>query len=476
MFRYLILLLGICYLFSCKSVPDGGRRSYSPNVVLIFIDDMGYGDLSCFGNALVSTPAIDGLAAEGLRLTQFYVNSPICSPSRVAITTGRYPSRYGIYSYFAGRQQNRQRGMPDYLPASAPTLARMLQQNGYATGHFGKWHMGGGRDVDDAPHPSAYGFDRSLVSFEGLGNRVLIPEGNQLEEQSAELGQGHLTFAAKHEKTRIYVDSALAFIEAHRNQPFYVNLWPNDVHDWHRPAPGTAEKFNQVTDNPYERDFFAVLQEMDRQIGRFLDGLKRMNLMENTLIILTSDNGPTDWPRYYQRDKYPEGYSGELYPPGSTGGFYGRKWSLYEGGIRMPFIAYWKDRIPANAVDSTTVAAAIDLLPTICQITGTELTSAYQPDGQDVSPVLRGHPQSRAEPLFWYYLNSLKPGNPDFLAPELAVRSGHWKLLVEVDGTKTALYNLADDPYETTDLSVQHPGKTDSLRSMAVQWFASLSP
>lgn len=148
----------------------------NPNVVIIFIDDMGYADPSCFGNPMVKTPNIDALAEEGLKFTNFYVNSPICSPSRVALTTGRYPMRYSIHSYIASSRQNKARAMADYLEPSAPTFARTLQQNGYATGHFGKWHMGGGRDLGDVPLPMEYGYDKSLVSFEGIGDRVLFPD------------------------------------------------------------------------------------------------------------------------------------------------------------------------------------------------------------------------------------------------------------------------------------------------------------
>ena len=150
-----------------------------PNVLFILIDDLGYGDLGCTGGEF-PTPHIDALAGDGIRFTQFYVNSPICSPSRVAFTTGQYPARWGIHSYLNNRRRNMQRGMRDFLDPAAPSVARVFQAAGYATGHFGKWHMGGGRDVDDAPLPSAYGFDASLVSFEGLGNRILPPGDCQI--------------------------------------------------------------------------------------------------------------------------------------------------------------------------------------------------------------------------------------------------------------------------------------------------------
>jgi len=144
-----------------------------PNVLVVFIDDMGWGDFSCFGNRSAKTPHIDKLAQEGVRFEQFYVNSPICSPSRVAISTGQYPQRWKITSYLAHRKQNEHRGMSQWLSPKAPMLARSLQKSGYATGHFGKWHMGGQRDVDDAPEITEYGFDKSLTNFEGMGPKLL---------------------------------------------------------------------------------------------------------------------------------------------------------------------------------------------------------------------------------------------------------------------------------------------------------------
>jgi len=144
-----------------------------PNIVVVFIDDMGWGDFSCFGNTTVKTPNIDRLANEGLRFEQFYVNSPICSPSRTAISTGQYPQRWRITSYLSNRAHNRERGMAQWLDPNAPMLARFLKQAGYTTGHFGKWHMGGQRDVDDAPPITDYGFDASLTNFEGMGPKLL---------------------------------------------------------------------------------------------------------------------------------------------------------------------------------------------------------------------------------------------------------------------------------------------------------------
>jgi len=295
--KYLILLLPVIVLTGCLSSNQAEKEQ--PNIVIIFIDDMGYADPSCFGNPLMKTPNIDALAAGGVKFTNFYANSPICSPSRVALNTGKYPMRYRIHSYINWSYNNEKRHMANFLDPEAPTIARTLQQNGYATGHFGKWHMGGGRDLSDAPHPKEYGFDESFVSHVGWGDR-LLPTGSKIPEGSPDTGVAEIVFSEKHETTRIFVDRALSFIRRHRDQPFYLNLCPKDVHDAHNPAPGMADKYKSVTDNPLEQRFLAVLEELDNQIGRFVSELENMDLLEKTIIIFTSDNGPTDWPWYYQ--------------------------------------------------------------------------------------------------------------------------------------------------------------------------------
>ena len=190
-----------------------------PNVILVFIDDMGWGDLTCFGNNEVKTQNIDRLAKEGIRFEQFYVNSPICSPSRVAISTGQYPQRWKITSYLNNRQNNLDRGMAQWLDPRAPMLARELQKAGYATGHFGKWHMGGQRDVGDAPLITEYGFDQSLTNFEGLGPRVLplkdAYDGKPPKKHalgSDKLGRGEITWQDRSLVTESFTQAAMTFI------------------------------------------------------------------------------------------------------------------------------------------------------------------------------------------------------------------------------------------------------------------------
>jgi arylsulfatase A-like enzyme len=469
---FLLNVILICVLLSGCNKEDVSQQ---PNVAIVFIDDMGYGDLSCYGDTVVKTPNIDILACKGVRFTNFYVNSPICSPSRVALNTGTYPMRHKIHSYIASSTQNRERAMADYLSPSVMTLARTLQNNGYATGHFGKWHMGGGRDLGDVPYPTDYGFDKSLVSFEGIGDRVLFP-GDELSNQSAKLGKGKIVWAPKHVSTSIYIDSALTFIRNCNEKPFYINLCPNDVHDPHLPESSMVEKWKAVTDNPYEQKFFAVLEELDNQIGRFINELDKMGKLENTVILFASDNGPTDWPYYYNQERYPENYKGELYAPGFTGGLSGRKWSLFEGGIREPFFVYWEGHFPSNQVDNETVIAAMDIFPSICSILGIDLPKGL--DGNDKSQAFKGNKMVETPPIMWEYASnpggSILPGDTNNISPNLAIRDGDWKLLINTDGSEGQLYNLKVDPKEKINLINEETDIAKKLKIKVFNWRRSM--
>lgn len=447
----LLLLFGFVTANSCIAASP-------PNILFVLIDDLGYGDFSCTGNTVVSTPHLDRLASEGTRFTQFHVNSPICSPSRVAFTTGQYPRRWNIHSFLAARAANARRGMADFLDPRAPAIARAFQSAGYATAHFGKWHMGGGRDVGDAPLPQAYGFDESLVSFEGLGDRIL-PDGD-LAEQSAKLGRGEITRVAKHEQTRIYVDRAIDFMRRKQDRPFYLHVWLNDVHDPFQPAPGAVEKFSGKGRSDEDRKFFAVLEDMDRQLGRLFAAVDNLGLAERTLILVTGDNGPTAWPRYYQQG---------IEPPGDTAGDRGRKWSLYEGGIRQPLIVRWPGTTKAGRVDESSVIVATDFFPTLTSIAGIK-PPGIAFDGEDASRAFYGKPFKRRKPVMWEYRHDIKPGNPRDVSPPLAMRDGDWKFLVNHDGSQAELYQLARDPVESKNLAAQNPKRVKRMSAALDTW------
>tara|TARA_R110002049_G_scaffold307720_2_gene509200 strand:- start:25416 stop:26756 length:1341 start_codon:yes stop_codon:yes gene_type:complete len=440
----------------------GQSNPKRPNIIFIFIDDMGFGDLSSFGNCKIQTPNIDRLADEGIKFTNFYVGSPICSPSRVTVNTGQYPSRNGITSFLAGSKQNEKRGMANYLDSNVPTIAKTMKEAGYHTAHFGKWHMGGGRDIGDAPRPEEYGFDESLVSFEGLGDRLLI-KGQELSEKSAKLGNGNIQWVEKHEITPILVDRTLKFIKKNKKTPFYINLCTGDVHDPFQAKDEYRKMFSKYSNNHYEQEFLATLYQLDQQIGRLLNELDKMGLSENTLVIFTSDNGPTDWKYYYD-----EGFA----PPGSAGPFRGRKWSLYEGGIREPFLARWPGKIPKGSINDTTILHAADLFPTFC-----DLTAVKRPDiafdGEVMSQAILGKPkQQRKRPLYWEYGSEydIKPGNPRYISPRLAMRDKQWKLLMNNDSSQIELYNLEKDCAETKNLAKCYPVIVQEMTQQLKKW------
>ena len=257
-----------------------------PNIILVFIDDMGWGDFSCFGNEAVTTEHMDRLASEGIRFEQFYVNSPICSPSRVAISTGQYPQRWRITSFLNNRQNNIDRGMAQWLDPSAPMLARFLHDAGYATGHFGKWHMGGQRDVGEAPLITEYGFDESLTNFEGLGPRVLAIkdayDGTPTTKHtlgSDTLGRGEITWQDRSLVTESFTSAAIDFIKRAEadEKPFYVNLWPDDVHSPYFPPKARRG------DGAKRTLYHGVLDTADEQMGKLFDYIRDSEVLrQNT--------------------------------------------------------------------------------------------------------------------------------------------------------------------------------------------------
>ena len=434
----------------------------APNIIMVFIDDMGWGDFSCFGNTDASTPAIDKLAEEGIRFTQFYVNSPICSPSRVALTTGQYPQRWGIGSFLASRSANQNRGIAEWLDPAAPTLARMLHDAGYATGHFGKWHMGGQRDVNDAPPITDYGFDRSLTNFEGMGAKLLpltmTPEGKQGRIwQDAERLGSPVTWMQRSAITGGFAAAALDFIEEAdaAKQPFYLNLWPDDVHSPFWPP------VDQWHDGKQEK-YLAVLEAMDTQLAVLFEHIQNnKELAQNTLILICSDNGPEPG-------------------AGSAGPFRGAKTTLYEGGIRSPLIVWGPGVVAQEAVGSTDTEscfAAFDLVPSLLTIAGITFAQDIPFDGTDISPALRGQQSTSHDgPLCWRRPPDRKMYKAlgDTVLPDLAIRDGKWKLLCDYDGTNAQLFNLSDDRGEQKNVAADYHDVRDSLCQQLVSWHDSL--
>jgi uncharacterized sulfatase len=446
-------------------LPANESKVTGPNVIVVFIDDMGWGDLSCFGGSDVTTENIDRLANEGIRFEQFYVNSPICSPSRVAISTGQYPQRWRIGSYLSDRSENDRRGIAHWLDPAAPMLARFLQQGGYATGHFGKWHMGGQRNVGEAPLISEYGFDESLTNFEGLGPRVLplcdAYDGKGSRKHalgSDNLGRGPIMWEDRSKVTESFVTAAIKFIGKAQaeKKPFYVNVWPDDVHSPFFPAESARG------DGKKRTLYYSVLDAMDRQLGVLFDTIREdKDLRNNTIIVFCSDNGPEKG-------------------AGVAGPLRGYKTMLYEGGIRSPLIVWGPGLIDSKhvgTVNKKSFVAAIDLVPSLLAIAGVKAPENVQFDGQPMADVLLGRSErSRTEPLFFRRPPDRDSDSGLSDLPDLAVREGQWKLLCEYDGSNAELYNLTTDTAEQHNVASEHPGIVKRLTDAVIQWHRLMPP
>lgn len=452
------------------ALPADAEKARRPNVLFILIDDMGFGDLSIMGDAKVRTPNLDRIAREGVLLTRFYDAAPICSSSRAGFLTGRYPASVGFVGITASHASNADLGQADWLDPKIPAIPAILKDAGYATAHIGKWHLGGGRDIGNAPWPTAYGFDQSFTTFEGLGPRVLVSdEERDLALASDKLGNGPRFWEIKTNLTRLYADMAVDFIAQHANKPWFVNLWLNDVHDpWAPDDESLSQVMGKGTSSDDDR-YLATLVKMDRTLGRLFDRLDQMGQLDNTLVIITSDNGPSSLQRYYEKGQT---------APGSTTTLRGRKFSLYEGGIRQPLILYWRGHMRPGTRDEKTVGQGVDLLPTIAGVIGRKAPAGAV--GVDLSPVLMGMPVTHRPPLFWAYGKAgaakqpPSPAKARDVAPPFAIRDGDWKLLAGADGANPQLYDVASDPGETKDMAASQSAVRDRLLAELRTWMASL--
>lgn len=442
---------------TCVAEDSPPRR---PNILFILVDDMGWGDVAANGGSSVPTPHMDALAREGTRFTQFYTASPICSASRCGFLTGQFPARWRITSFLQTRAGNRECGQADFLDPHAPSFVRAFKSAGYATAHIGKWHLGGGRDVTDAPKFAAYGYDVGLGTYESpeptapLGLRTM-PWAKERERQQV----------ARHDRTRWMVDETIAFVKKNAAQQWLVNLWLDDIHTPHVPSDEQLAGAGEGTGNAKYR---AVLRATDAQIGRLLGALKEMKIDANTIVILAGDNGPE--PSFGRK---------------RSGGMRGMKWSLYEGGIRTPLVVRWPSVVPA-AVNDTTVVGAVDFFPTLCALAGVPAPGGVKFDGEDLSAAWKGAKQPRATPLLWEYGRKPPADGPgkvrafpyptesDAKSPNVAIRDGDWKLLINADGTGAELYKLSTDRNESHNLAAENLDITKRLTDAALTWRKTL--
>lgn len=427
-----------------------------PNVVVIFCDDLGYGDLGCFGHPSIATPHLDQMAAEGQKWTEFYVAACVCTPSRAGLQTGRYPIRNGMCS-------NKRRVLfPDSqggLPASEMTIGRMLQQHGYATHAIGKWHLGHlpqylptshgydsyfgipySNDMDavkDAPKGRAR-FTNPLVS----SFNVPLMRGEEIVERPAD----------QHTITKRFTEKAVELIRTTKDKPFFIYLAHNLPH-----VPlFVSDRFTDVSRRGLYGD---VIEEIDWSVGQVTKTLREEGLAENTLVVFTSDNGP--WKSFNQQG-------------GSAGLLRDGKGSTWEGGMREPTIFWWPGRIDSGVVMQP--GSTLDLLPTIAAISGAAVPTDRTLDGYDLSPVLFDGADSPRTTMFYYH------GEECY-----AVRSGmykaHFKTKTSYTGQKEAvvhdpplLFHLGHDPSEAYDISKDHPDVIADIVKLKAEHEASIKP
>jgi arylsulfatase A-like enzyme len=429
--------------------PAGLRAADPPNVVLVFVDDLGYGDLGSFGHPTIRTPRLDRMAAEGIKLTSFYAAASVCTPSRAALLTGRYPIRFGLSGNFGPDS-------PGGLPSEERTLAEALKARGYRTAAFGKWHLGSVPGF----FPTEHGFDE----FFGLPySNDMIPPWVRTERPLHLYRNATPTHEQPVEQrtlTKRYTEAAVRFIRASGEDPFFVYL-PHSMP--HLPI-SASEAFAGKSQGGRYGD---VIEELDWSVGRLLDVLDEEGLDERTLVIFTSDNGP--WrnmpPRMYESEPV------ERWDAGTTGALRGAKGTTYEGGLRVPGILRWPGRIPPGQVNAK-MATTMDLHATIL-----ELAAAPPPDrpldGRNIWPLLTEGAPSPHEHFFYFMGSRLE-----------AVRDATWKLRIASiaddwrsqelntgdEPVETQLFNLRSDPYERFDVADRHPEMVERLRAELVRF------
>lgn len=426
-------------LFSLALLSAGPDARARPNVVIFLADDMGWGDLSCHGSDFLRTPNIDLLASEGMDFQQFYVASPVCSTSRAAFLTGNHPSRFRLQTALAGTDSNMDADQVDWLDPEAVLLPKLFQQAGYRTGLMGKWHLSAA-DAMDAPHLHAYGWDEYRVFRGQFGNII-----------------GH----------RAVWEQAEQFIQRNAADPFFLLVSFHESHLAHYPTDANLAANAHLGER--EQIYAAIIREADFGVGRVLEALRSEGLEDDTLVLFSSDHGPAAPNPVKFTTK--EGY-GARYSLGSTGGRRGRKASLMDGGVIAPLLVKWPGRTPSGIIDKTTVLSAVDILPTVCAAADIDLPQGYRSDGENALAAWEGAEFARTKPMFWAY-PARDPTKSDYWA-SWAVRSGDWKLLAATNLYRCELYNIAEDPGESVDLSAEEPAKANELKTLLEEWIGHL--
>ena len=417
----------------------------APNVIFIMADDQGGEDLGCYGAKDLVTPNTDALAARGVRFTRFYSAAPVCSPSRAGALTGRWPVRAGVPGNCAS-----QKGGKGALPPEEVTLAEMFKSAGYATAHIGKWHIG----YTPETSPQAQGFDHSFGHMGGCIDNLSHffywngPNIHDLWRNGAEVYEQGQFFPD------LMVREASRFMEENRAKPFFIYYALNTPH---YPYQGDARWLEHFKHLPYPRNLYAAfVAAQDQRLGELFAKVDSLGLREKTLIIFQSDNGHSTEERAH-------------FGGGHAGASRGAKFSLLEGGIRLPAILSWPGSLPQNEVRDQ-IAHACDWMPTLAEITGVSLPKVHL-DGHSLAPVIRDAAATGPHETHALHWQVGAGKNPDW-----AVREGDWKLIgstrdtsdgkVQENRIENMLVNLRDDPGETTDLSSKHPNITARLQKL----------
>lgn len=427
-------------------------QAAKPNVVMLLADDLGYQDVGCYDGP-VKTPAIDGLAAKGVRFTDFYSGCAVCSPSRATLMTGRHHIRAGVYSWIHDASQN------SHLLEREVTLAEILKKQGYSTAHIGKWHLGLPTKERDKPTPDQHGFDHWFATWNNAEPSHRNPQNFIRNGQPVGELEGY--------SCQLVADEAIDWLDNHREQdaPFFLNVWFHEPHAPIAAPDDIVEGYGKLKDKG--AIYSGTIDNTDRAIERLLKKLAQIDDPANTLIIYASDNGS------YRDDR--------------TGGLRGRKGMNWEGGIRVPGIFSWPGRIKLG-IESSEPAGLVDVLPTVCGLLGLETPAGVHLDGSDLTSVLTGTPTEfkRHQPLFWHLQKSrpivaMRDGryslvaDPDYELSRNNMFQEAWIPVIKAGGYRNfQLFDLETDPTQTTNIAEKHPEVLARLKERLLSVNASI--
>lgn len=459
-FNFLQILVLLVVSRTASAEPLSSR----PNFLVILCDDLGYGDLGCYGHPHIKTPHMDQLAASGIRLTACYSAAPVCSPSRVGLLTGRSPNRAGVYDWIppaSGAKADAREQV--HMRKEEITIAQLLKEAGYATCQSGKWHCNSQFNSPSQPQPGDFGFDHWFATQ----NNAIPSHENPMNF----VRNGKPVGKLEGYSCQLVADEAIHWLEDHAKsdpkQPFFLFTTFHEPHEPVASPPELVAKYKSVARNEDEAHFFANVENVDIATGRLLETLERLGQRENTLIFFTADNGPETLKRYPRANR----------SYGSPGPLRGMKLWTTEAGFRVAGIINWPAGIKSPAVVNEPVSS-LDLLPTFCRLAGHDLPPNRTFDGTNFLPVLEGKPLFRSTPLFWCYFNALNEHR-------VAMRDGDWKLLAKInhgdlprmenindkniERIRAAslldfeLYHVTDDIGEKQNVIEQHPNEAARL-------------